>query len=358
MRRCDVVVVGGGAMGSAAAWWLARRGRDVVVLERFEQGHLRGSSHGASRIFRLAYPEPEYVRLAREALPLWRELEDDTGAELLTVTGGVDHGLPGSVGLVADALSLCGVDYRTLAPAEAAERWAGMHFAGPVLFQPDAGRVHADRTVLALQMRAEALGAELRFEEPLESLDTLGGAVVVRTRLDEYRSPVAVVACGAWAPKVLTTHAALPKLTVTQEQVFHFAPADPEHAWPSFIHHRAPFVYGLETPGEGVKVAEHHTGPQTDPDERDFAVEPAGRARVGAYVAEWLPGLIVPPAGETTCLYATTATQDFVIDRADPLVVGAGFSGHGFKFTPLIGRLLADLVAGEPAPARFALDGR
>ena len=79
---------------------------------------------------------------------------------------------------------------------------------------------------------------------------------------------------------------------------------------------------------------------------------------MGAYVAEWLPGLTVPPAGETTCLYATTATQDFVIDRADPLVVGAGFSGHGFKFTPLIGRLLADLVAGEPGLPRFALDGR
>src|SRR5256885_15365893 len=112
----DVIVVGAGAMGSATAWWLARRGRSGLVLERVEQGHVRGSSHGSSRIFRLAYPVRSYVRLAQAALPLWRELEDDAGVALLTVTGGVDHGDAATVAQVAEALTACGTAHE-LVPA-------------------------------------------------------------------------------------------------------------------------------------------------------------------------------------------------------------------------------------------------
>src|SRR5437762_3597228 len=131
-------------MGSATAWWLALRGRSVLVLERFEQGHVRGSSHGSSRIFRLAYPVRTYVRLAQEALPLWRELEEDAGTALLTVTGGVDHGDETTVVQVSEALAACGAAHKVLPPGAAAERWPGMHFDGPVLFQPDGGRTQAD----------------------------------------------------------------------------------------------------------------------------------------------------------------------------------------------------------------------
>ena len=125
--------------------------------------------------------------------------------------------------------------------------------------------------------------------------------------------------------------------------------------WPAFIHHRQPFIYGLDTPGHGVKVAEHHTGAPTDPDRRSFDVDPAGQERVVRYVGEWFPGLEPDPAGAETCLYTTTPTEDFVIDRVGPLVVAAGFSGHGFKFVPLIGRVLADLVAGATGPERLRL---
>ena len=106
----DVVVIGAGAMGSATAWWLARRGRDVVLLEQFAQGHANGSSHGGTRIFRLAYDQPEYVRMAQAALPLWRELEDDAGRPLLDMTGAVDHGDPASIAAVAAALETCGAE--------------------------------------------------------------------------------------------------------------------------------------------------------------------------------------------------------------------------------------------------------
>src|SRR5207248_4398726 len=107
------------------------------------------------------------------------------------------------------------------------------------------------------------------------------------------------------------------------------------------IHHRRPYIYGLDTPGRGVKVAEHHTGATTDPDGRSFEVDRDGQARVQRYVQEWFPGVDPTPVGAETCLYTTTPTEDFVIRLAGPLVIAAGFSGHGFKFVPLVGRLIA-----------------
>ena len=128
-------------MGSSTAWWLARRGVDVVLLEQFEQGHVRGSSHGGSRIFRLAYPEPDYVALAQRALPLWRELEDDAGVPLLDTTGGLDHGDVGMIEQVEAALASCGATSERLSPDAARERWPEIAFDRAVLFQPDAGTV-------------------------------------------------------------------------------------------------------------------------------------------------------------------------------------------------------------------------
>lgn len=356
VTEVDVVVVGAGAMGSAAAWWLARQGRSVALLERFEAGHKRGSSHGRSRIFRLAYPDPFYVDLARQALPLWRELEDDAGASLLTTTGGVDHGPEDSVGLVADALSGAGAPYETMSSEAAQERWPGMRFGECVLFQPDAGCCDADATVHALQRRCAQLGADVRFEVGVVGVEPSASGVLARTPTgDDFAAPIAVVACGPWASSVLGGRVRLAPLTVTREQVFYFEPRDDEAAWPSFIHHRDPFIYGLDTPGAGVKVAEHHTGAVTDPDRRSFDVDPEGQARVSSYVDEWFPGLDPEPVGAETCLYTTTPTQDFVVDRAGPIVVAAGFSGHGFKFVPLIGRLLADLALGRRGPRRLRL---
>jgi sarcosine oxidase len=142
------------------------------------------------------------------------------------------------------------------------------------------------------------------------------------------------------------TGVAVPELTVTREQTFHFRPLEDGVEWPSFIHHRDDEhpVYGLETPGEGIKVAEHHAGQVTDADGRSFADDEIGRRRVIRYVTERLPGLDPTPVTALTCLYTSTPDESFVLERTGRVVVGSACSGHGFKFTPLIGRRLAELV--------------
>jgi sarcosine oxidase len=337
----DVVVIGAGAMGSATAWWLARRGIDVVLLEQFEPGHTRGSSHGASRIFRLAYADPRYVRMAQAALPLWRELEDDAGEALLDTTGSIDHGNPDDVNDIAAALDACGATYERLTDVQAHERWPAFRFMGDVLFHPDGGRCRADATVAALQRRAATHGADVRFHQRA-SLRIGDDHVEVRTNDVTLTAPVAVVTAGAWVSDVLG--GGEPNVVVTQEQVQHFAPRV-EQDWPSFIHHRRPWVYGLLSPGEGVKVDEHHVGPIVHPDHRQPRNDDL-QATVIRYVEEWMPGLDPTPTHATECLYTTTPDESFVLERRGPVVIGSPCSGHGFKFTPLIGQRLADLAMG------------
>jgi sarcosine oxidase len=347
-QQVDVVVVGAGAMGSATAWWLARRGRAVALVEQFEQGHTRGSSHGATRIFRYAYPDPSYVRMVQQALPLWHDLEDDTGVGLLERTGGLDHGTPGLVAPIVDALRLCGVEHHVLTPHGAADRWPGMRFEGTVVQCPGAGRCLADLTVRTLQRRAGELGASVRFSAGPATVQPASDGVTVRASAtgDEWRAPVAVVTAGAWLPSVVGDGVPLPPLRITRERLQHFTPQKPGGDWPSFLHYRTGTThYGLLSPGEGMKVAQHMAGQEDDPDAAGPATpDPAALAAMRRYVEDWFPGLDPSPVHPATCLYTTTPTHDFVVERRGSIVLGSPCSGHGFKFTPLIGRRLADLA--------------
>lgn len=346
----DVIVVGGGAMGSAAARELSKRGRRVLLLEQFERGHVRGGSHGASRIFRLAYPDVDYVHLAQRALILWRELEEEVGYQLLDQTGGVDHGVPED--RITDALEACDVAFEVLDPTDARRRWPGMRFETPVVFQSDAGRLNADKAVAALLDSATARGANVRFSVRVSSIEDTGDRVRVTTEDGVFEAPVAVIAAGAWAPRLLH-NIQLPQITVTLEQPAYFRPLDGT-VWPSFIHYRPGMVgttdfaiYGLETPGEGIKVGEHMVGKTVDPDARSFEADPKLLESLSRYVTEWLPGLDPDPVSCITCLYDNTPSADFVLDRTRRLVIATGFSGHGFKFVPEIGRIAADLAEGD-----------
>ncbi|WP_155375135.1 FAD-dependent oxidoreductase [Catellatospora vulcania] len=353
----SVVVVGGGVMGSAAAWALTAAGAEVTLLEQFEPGHDKGSSHGSSRIFRLAYDDPFYVDLAARSLPLWRRLEEESGQELLALTGAVDHGTAERIEAIGAALRGAGHPCAFLDPDAAAERWPGMRFDERVLFHPDAGRVHADRATAAFQAVAAAGGAQVRHAVRVERIVTgRAGQPEVVTGDGVLAADAVVLAVGGWAPELVGRAVpGLPRLRVTQEQPVHFPAADPL-AWPSFLHHRAN-VYGLGSV-DGVKVGLHGAGPVVDPERRDRRVDPEALRQLTDYARTWLPGVDAAGASATTCLYTTTPDHGFVVDRHGAVTVLAGFSGHGFKFAPLLGVLAADLVAGSPGPVRFALGPR
>ena len=341
----DTIVVGAGAMGSATAWQLARRGRSVALIEQFGPGHDRGSSHGATRIFRVAYRDPTYVRLAVQALAAWRELEADTGEHLLEQTGQLDHGVPAAIDEIAGHLEAAGFGAERLSPDAAQERWPGMRFDRSVVHSPDGGRVFADRTVAALQRRSSELGVDVAFHEPVEAIVELDSGVEVRTARRTLRAHTVVVAAGPWARQVTPPSIELPELTVTVETPVHFAPSDPAARWPSFLHHLDDGAsaldfgaYGLESPDEGVKVGVDHA-PEID--------------TVVRYVERWHPGLVPRPLSWAECRFTSTPDEHFVLERHGPVVVCSPCSGHGFKFTPAIGALAADLSDGLPPRYRF-----
>ncbi|WP_440711520.1 FAD-dependent oxidoreductase [Herbiconiux sp. YIM B11900] len=380
----DSVVVGGGAMGSAAAFALARRGTEVSLFERFGPGHVQGASHGASRNFNLSYGDAVHLGLLRRALPAWRELEAATGRRLLEQVGIVNHGRIPGLDALAGLLPGFGFEAELLPAEEAGRRWPGIRFDGPVLHTPQAGRLDADAAVAALQSAAAALGATVNHHARVVGIRILGED---RARIEVQHTDAAgeplgdreviecrrlVVTLGAWTAKLLGGQVALPRLTVTQEQPAHFAErvagdagARAATPWPGFNHApdaddprygywRSP-VYGMQTPGQGIKAGWHGVGPVTDPDARTFVSEPGQLEALRRYVREWLPGADPDRFTEISCTYTSTVDSAFVIDRVGPVAVGAGFSGHGFKFTPVVGELLADLTEGIAAPPLFSL---
>jgi monomeric sarcosine oxidase len=325
----DVAVVGAGIMGSATAYALARDGHDVVLYEQFEVGHTRGSSHGRSRIVRLAYPDVEFVELAKESFAGWRELEREAEIELLELNGLlelVDDPAQGS----SAALDAAGAEYELLDPAAARERWpVGMPDGWSALFQPEAGIVRADLAHRAFVDRAVARGVQLREHTRVESVDDVDAAAVV-------------VTAGPWALRFFPD---LP-VKVTRESVAYFrregAPL------PSVVQldpqTRGHALYSLHDPVHGLKAGAHHAGATADPDE-DGDPDPALVERVVEWVSRTYLDADPEPVAAETCIYTTTADEGFILERRGRVVIGSPCSGHGFKFAPAIGARLARMAA-------------
>jgi sarcosine oxidase len=354
-RRVDLIVVGGGAMGLATAWAAAPRA-EVVLVERFDAGHDRGASHGGERIWRHAYIDPAYVEMALAAEAGWRRLESAAGRPLLQRVGCVEHGTGAPLDALARTAGAAGVATEHLSPAEATRRWPALRFTTTVLHQPEAGWVRAADALVALAGEARRAGADLRYGTPARVEVGPGGDGGVRvTAGDEILvAPAAVVTAGAWAADLVAgLDVPLPPLLTTEEHVFFLArrPGTSPHGVPAFIHWDDTACYGLPATDGTVKLGEHHTGTVTTGDTRTGAPDPARIARTEAYAEQWLPGLVPRVVSTTTCLYTTTPTQDFVLDRVGPVVVGAGFSGHGFKFVPEVGRRLAAMALDDAAGA-------
>jgi len=322
-------VVGAGIMGAAAAHALARDGCEVTLYEQFEVGHTHGSSHGRSRIVRLAYPEVEFVELAKEAFVGWRELEREAGVELLEL-----NGLLELVGDLAQgsgtALDAAGADYELVDVEDARRRWpVGVPDGWTALFQPEAGIVRADLAHRAFVEGALAHGAALRENTRVDSLDDLDADVVIAT-------------VGPWVTRFFPD---LPVHT-TRETVAYFrrngAPL------PSVVQldpvTRGHAVYSLHDPVHGLKAGAHHAGATVDPDE-EGGPDPALVERVAEWVARTYPDADPEPVGAETCMYTTTPDEHFILETRGRVVIGSPCSGHGFKFAPAIGNRLARMAA-------------
>lgn len=342
MHAVDFVVVGAGVMGCATARAIARSGRDVLLLEQFEIGHPRGSSHGASRIFRYSYNEAAYVAMAMESLELWRELEAECGEPLLTTLGGLDlgHTLEAHV----SALEAHGARFEMLSRREAARRFPSFSFRPDehVLFQPDAGIVAADRAVRAFLAGARRSGGRLEERARVNGLRVKGDRIELDVGGRAVEAGVAVVTAGAWARGLLAGAGIELPTSPSRETVAYFE-VDGSETLPPLVNWGSPAVYTLPSPGQGLKAGQHHAGPNVDPDEEGKPNQESVR-RLRSWVAERYRSPEIKPRFVETCLYTNTADESFVLERRGPIVVGSACSGHGFKFAPLIARRLAQLA--------------
>ncbi|MGI8926624.1 MAG: N-methyl-L-tryptophan oxidase [Tepidiformaceae bacterium] len=356
--RYDVVVAGLGAMGSAAAYHLARRGRRVLGVEQFTIPHDMGSSHGESRIIRQAYFEgPGYVPFVLRAYELWRELEEVSGERLLQITGGLDAGFEASR-VVQGSLRSCrehGLAHELLTSKEISRRFPGYQLPpwAVAVFQPDSGLLAPERCITAHVRGARAHGAEIHEGERVLDWERRAGGVRVRTAASEYEADRLVITAGAWVSKLVKE---LRGLAVPERQVVAwFRPSEPAlfqpGRFPIFIYAAddGPGWYGVPSFGiEGLKVGLHQQGRgEDDPDTMNRACSAADVAPLRAFVEECFPRCGGEMLAMKSCIYTTTPDTHFVIDlhpEAPEVVVASPCSGHGFKFSSVIGEAIADLA--------------
>jgi len=326
--EADVVIVGGGLLGLSTAWALRGR-REVLVLERDTIGNTRSGSHGPTRIFRLGYADPRFVAMAQRAEERWRILEQETGMHLLHATPQLTFGAGAEE--VYDTLVAAGAPAERITAAAIERRFPAFAGRGDAVLEPASAVIAADRTLTALSAHA---GAELREHVCVERLD----AHRVETGSEIIEARTVVVCAGPW------TRSLVPGVTTTTT-LEHAGYLRAGAGLPIFIDFTVPAVYGLPTPGSDLyKLAVHHSGPAIDPD-AEFAPDPDAISLLEHAIARWLPDAEL--IGVDVCPYDNTADEQFIVGRIDGIVVGAGTSGHAFKFGPLLGEQLARLALDD-----------
>lgn len=371
-RTFDCIVLGVGGFGSGALHHLARRGLSCLGIERFDVAHQRGSSHGETRIIRKAYFEhPDYVPLLFRAYDLWAELEQESKRRLYHQCGLFLAGPPDgeAVAGAKQSARLYGVKLDELSPRDAERRFPGFHFAAEfgVVYEPEAGYLEVENCVRTHIERAVARGAELHTSETVVSWSAAANGIRVTTDRDTYEAAKLIVTAGAWSSQML--RALHIPLQVVRKPQFWFDVKSRDYdesggasAWLFEIPnktHGQPSVglggvfYGFPSVnGQTIKAAEHTRGdPVDDPLHLDRACHPEDYRALANFLQQHVVGVRSEPARHSVCMYTHTPDRHFIIDRHPEhpqVVIGAGFSGHGFKFTSVLGQALADL----------AIDGR
>jgi monomeric sarcosine oxidase len=371
-RDWDAIVVGLGGIGSGAAYWLSRRlGERVLGLEQFELGHANGASQDHSRIIRLSYHRPEYVRLARRAYATWAEVESEAGVRIVTRTGGLDVAPRDASIPLSDyigSMTAEGVPFEHLDGAEIMHRWPQWRLSDEHhgLFQADGGLADPNRANAAHQRLARAHGATLIERAPVTALRDAGGGELEVTTADGtiHQAGHVVLAADAWTNDLLALFGRPLPLTITREQVTYYACRRPEDfapdRFPVWIWMDEPCFYGFPTYGEpGPKAAQDVGGQETTAGERTFEVDAAAHARVDAFLQAHLPDAFGPDLYTKTCLYTLTPDRDFVlgpVPEAPNVLVALG-AAHGFKYASVFGRILAELVVDGTTPSAAEIGG-
>ena len=370
-REYAAAVIGLGGIGSGAAWWLSRRlGPDVLGLEQFELGHVRGASQDHSRIIRLSYHRPDYVRLAKRAYETWDLLRAEAGVQVVTRTGGLDLWPPDARIPLADysaSLAAESVPFELLDAGETIRRWPQWRLADGTraIFQAAGGLVDPNRANAAHQRLARERGATLLDRTPVTALRHRAGLIEIETEnRGTFRAASVVLAADAWTNELLAGFGRTLPLTITREQVTYFAcprPADfsPDR-FPVWIWMDEPSFYGFPTYGEaGPKAAEDVGGQPTTARDRSFEPDRVAAGRLEAFLAEHLPACLGPEILTKTCLYTLTPDRDFVIDGLPehPGVFVALGAAHAFKFSSVIGRILSELIVDGSTPSAAELGG-
>lgn len=372
--QANIGVLGTGTMGAMTLWRLARRGVPATGLEQFAPGHDQSSAGGETRIFRTAYMEgPQYVPLLQEALTLWRELEADSGQRLLTLNGGLTIGDPDSSALqnLLESIHAFGLPHEMLDGPAARDRYPQhpLRDGETMILDHGAGFLRPELAVLHAAAAAERAGATIERYTRIQAIEPDGSGVTVRADGGERRFDRVVLAGGVWSGRLLPQLA--PSINPERIVLTWFAARRPElfspERFPVFIRH-APDIHMSGMPsidGAGVKVGSRIThSPVPDPDKLNRTVTAEDLAPVRDAVARLLPGLYPDPIRVSAYMDGYTPDKHALVGTIpgnDRVIVLAGFSGHGFKMSPVIGDIAADLIldgkTSRPvdhlAPGRF-----
>lgn len=369
----DAIIIGAGGMGSAAAYHLARSGARTLVLEQFSRGHAFGSSHGETRAIRLFYDKQFYTELVKFAYTEWRDLQKVSGKKLLFINGGVIIAPDGHDVVVRRraGLDALGIESEWWDAHQLAAHFPQFRLeAGMIaLWQKDTGFLHASECISTHLQLAEANGAKVRENAHVTGIDWQENPLEVSVNGERFRGKKVVVTAGPWTGQIL--HELKLPLTVTRQQIVYYRPTDENLFRPNQFPVFADVtwnesLYGFPVFGrEGVKVSRDGMGQEVSPDTCNRTPDPEYIEHLRAFLRARIPGAAGEALHAHVCLYTETPDTEFIIDlhpNCPDLLIAAGFSGHGFKFTSLMGRILSEMaLAGRTdfdiSPFRLARFG-